>query len=73
MNTISSFTISHKLISIIQSISILVSPSLNQRVRYENECEKTLRYVTVPNNGTITIGVCHIFLLEKIFLVSKFN
>ncbi len=36
---------------------ILIPPSSNQRVRYENECRNIFRYISVPNNKTMTIKV----------------
>jgi hypothetical protein len=44
------------------TISIVISPCLNQRVRYEKECEETLRYVSVPQNGTMRIEVNVLFV-----------
>ena len=40
-----------------RSMSILIPPSSHQRVRYENECKHILRYLSIPNNGTLTIQV----------------
>jgi hypothetical protein len=40
-----------------RSMTILIPPSLDQRVRYENECEKILRFISIPQNNTMTIGV----------------
>ncbi|CAF3947297.1 unnamed protein product [Rotaria sp. Silwood2] len=51
------FINSDKFIHTGRSMAILISPSSNQRVRYENECEKILRYLSVPNKRTMTIKI----------------
>jgi hypothetical protein len=38
-------------------MTILIPPCSNQRVRYENECKKIFRFISVPNNKTMTIKV----------------
>lgn len=40
-----------------RTMSILTSPSAHQRVRYENECKHILRYISIPNNGILTLQV----------------
>lgn len=66
---ISNFSTSHKSINIDKKMRILVSPSLNQRVRYQNECRKTLRFISVPKNKILTIEV-NIFVVVCFYYVN---
>lgn len=40
-----------------RSMMILIGPCPTQRVRYENECEKILRYLSIPDKRIMTIKV----------------
>jgi hypothetical protein len=53
----STFLNTNKLIHIGRSMTILIPPSSHQRVRYENECKNIFRYISVPQNQTMTIEV----------------
>lgn len=53
----STFINGNKFIYFGRPMTILIPPSINQRVRYANECEKILRFISVPNYKTMTIGV----------------
>jgi len=53
----SSFLNTNTFVCIGRSMNILIPPSSNQRVRYEKECKNIFRYISVPNNKTMTIGV----------------
>lgn len=61
----STFFNSEKLIRTGRKITILIPPSTYQRVRYENECEKILRYLSVPNKRTLTVEVNKELLFTK--------
>lgn len=50
---------SEKFLRTNRTMNILIPPSSHQRVRYENECKHILRYLSIPNNGTLTIQVKH--------------
>ena len=50
---------SEKFLRTNRTMNILIPPSTQQRVRYENECKSILRYLSIPNNGTLTIQVNH--------------
>jgi hypothetical protein len=67
----SSFINSNKFFRTGQSLTILIPPSPNQRVRYENECKKVHRYISIPNNKTLTIQVDENF--ENYFSLFSFN
>ena len=41
----------------VETLRLLVQPHLFQRARYEKELKKDLRYIAVPDDGTITMGV----------------
>jgi hypothetical protein len=56
-----SFLNTNTFIRIDRSMNIIIPPSSNQRVRYEKECKNIFRYISVPNNKTMTIGVNKIF------------
>jgi hypothetical protein len=51
------FSNTNKFVYFGRSMMILIPPSSNQRVRYENECRNIFRYISVPNNKTMTIKV----------------
>ncbi|CAF3716386.1 unnamed protein product [Rotaria sordida] len=53
----STFIDSDKFIHTGRTMTILIPPCSNQRVRYENECEKILRYLSIPNKRTMTIEI----------------
>ncbi len=55
--TTSNFLNTTKYTHINRSMTIIVPPSSNQRVRYENECKHIFRYLSIPDNGTLTIKV----------------
>jgi hypothetical protein len=40
-----------------QSLKLLIPPYPYQHCRYEQELNEMLRYMFVPNNGTITLEV----------------
>jgi hypothetical protein len=67
---VANFSNSNKIIRTGQSISILIPPSPNQRVRYENECKKILRYISVLNNQPMTIEVNERFLIFFYYLIQ---
>jgi hypothetical protein len=60
----STFLNSDQFIRIGQTMKILIPPSSYQRVRYENECKQIFRYISVPNNRTLTIEVDEIFFFS---------
>jgi hypothetical protein len=60
--TRSTFFNTNQCLRIGRSMTILISPSSYQRVRYENECKHIYRYISVPNNRTLTIEVDKTFL-----------
>ncbi|CAF1104258.1 unnamed protein product [Rotaria sp. Silwood1] len=64
---ITTFINSNKFIHTGRSMTIFIPPCSNQRVRYENECEKILRYLSVPNKRTMTIEIPD---LRDIFAIS---
>jgi hypothetical protein len=61
--TRASFINSDRLIQIGRSMQIVTPPYPHQRVRYENECLRTYRYISVPNNRNLTIEVSEILSL----------
>jgi hypothetical protein len=62
--TRSTFLNSDQYIHIGRAMTILIPPSSYQRVRYENECKHIFRYISVPNNRTLTIEVDEIFFFS---------
>jgi len=43
-----------------RAMNIINPPANYQRIRYENECRNTIRYISVPDNRNLTIKVIQI-------------
>lgn len=54
---IESFVKTQKYICMARSMHIIYPPSNNQRIRYENECKNTIRYMSISDNRNLTIKI----------------